>query len=170
MFTTNMVIPLFILFVMILALFKNVNAYESFIKGAKEGLKYAIEILPYVLGMIVASSTLQNSGIMSGLSVLLQNLHFTLSPDIFALGIFRPISGMASLAVLTNIFENFGPDSFEGILASVMQGSTDTTLYIVTVYFGAIGIKKYKHALVGGLIVDVFSFICGYFVVKYLMY
>lgn len=166
---TNLIIPIVMLLIMVYALAKDMDAYNSFIAGAKEGLTYAIEIIPFVLGMIVATSVFQVSGFMTMVTEYFEYLKINILPEIFTLAVFRPISGVASLAVLNDIFDRFGPDSVAGILASVMQGSTDTTLYVITVYFGAVGVKNYRHAVKAGILVDVFSFICAFFVVKYLI-
>ncbi|HEY8364315.1 MAG TPA: spore maturation protein [Haloplasmataceae bacterium] len=162
---TVYIIPILVVFLMIYALFKKVNAYDSFIKGAKEGAKYAFEILPYVASMIIATAVFRSSGFLQIIGSFLNRLRI-FNIEIFTLMCFRPISGMASLAVLKDIFRIYGPDSITGILASLIQGSTDTTLYIITVYFGAVGIKKVKYSVKAGLITDILSYIIALIVIK----
>src|SRR5690554_1990230 len=115
---TVYILPILIISLMVYAFIKKVNAYDSFIKGAKEGAKYAFEILPYVASMIIASSVLRSSEFLKFLGIILSPLNF-INIDIFTLMCFRPISGMASLAVLKDIFQIYGPDSFTGTLASI---------------------------------------------------
>jgi len=166
---TVYILPILIISLMIYASYKKVNAYDSFIKGAKEGAKYAFEILPYVASMIIATAVFKSSDFLKTI-VSLVDYQQRINIDIMSLMFFRPISGMASLATLNDIFKIYGPDSFSGYLASVIQGSTDTTLYIITIYFGAVGVKNIKYALKAGLIVDILSFIFAFLVVKYLLF
>lgn len=166
---TAYIIPVLVISLMIYASFKKVNAYDSFIKGAKEGALYSFEILPYVASMIIATAVFKNSDFLKTIITLFDKSE-SLNIDILTLLFFRPISGMASLAIVNDIFITYGPDSFTGYLASVIQGSTDTTLYIITVYFGAVGVKNIKYTLKAGLIVDLISFIFAFFIVKLLLF
>lgn len=158
------IIPVIIISLMIYAYHKKINAYESFIKGAKEGLKYSFEILPYVASMIIATSVFRSSLFIETVTKFL-NLAKIINSDILTFMIFKPISGMASLAVLKEIYQTYGTDSFLGIFASVIQGSSDTTLYIITVYFGAIGVKEIRYAIKAGLLNDIISFLIGFLIV-----
>lgn len=166
---TVYIIPVLILCLMLYALYKKVNAYDSFIKGAKEGAKYSFEILPYVASMIIATAVFKNSDFLKTI-VSIFDFAQKINLDIMTLMFFKPISGTASLAVLTEIYKTYGPDSFTGYFASTIQGSTDTTLYIITVYFGAVGIKDIKYALKAGILVDILSFIITFLVVKFLFF
>lgn len=166
---TAYIIPVLILSLMVYASFKKVNAYDSFIKGAKEGALYAFEILPYVASMIIATAVFKNSDFLKTIMSLVDKSQ-ELNTDILTLMFFRPISGMASLAIVNDIFNTYGTDSFTGYLASVIQGSTDTTLYIITIYFGAVGVKDIRYTLKAGLIVDILSFIFAFFIVKLLLF
>ena len=141
---SNLIIPLVVLFVIIYANIKKVSVYDTFIEGAKESFAMVLKMFPCLLAMILAVNIFLKSNIVSELFSL---------PMI----IMRPISGTSSLAILTNIYESFGPDSPLGMLASYIQGSTDTTFYIVTLYFGSIGIKKIRYALWAGLLSDLVS-------------
>ncbi|GAA0364282.1 spore maturation protein [Bacillus horti] len=149
-------IPCLIGLILIYGALKKVPVYETFIDGAKEGFHTAINIIPHLVGMLVAITIFRASGaldyFLSFISPLLQVLR--IPSEIVPLALIRPISGTGGLAITTDIIETFGPDSFLGRLASTMQGSTDTTLYILTVYFGAVGIRKIGYALKIGLWAD----------------
>src|SRR5690554_1746035 len=161
---TVYILPVLIMSLMLYALYKKVNAYNSFIKGAKEGAKYAFELLPYIGSMIIATSVLRSSEVLYFIGKIINPINFV-NIDIFTLMCFRPISGMASLAIVKDIYEIYGADSFTGIFASIIQGSTDTTLYIITVYFGAVGIRDVKYSVKAGLLVDILSYIIADLVV-----
>ncbi|PKR78889.1 spore maturation protein [Halalkalibacillus sediminis] len=160
---SNWIIPLLILTILLYGTYKKVPTYEKFVEGGKEGVSIAVSLLPFLLGMVVSISIFRASGAMDAfvgfLSPLLQLLH--VPSEIVPLALTRPISGTASLGVVTDLIKNEGPDSFIGKLASVMQGSTDTTLYVLTVYFGAVGIKRMGDALKVGLLADLIGIIAS---------
>lgn len=150
-------IPMLIAFILLYGTYKKVPTYESFVEGAKEGFSMAISIIPYLVGMMVAISVFRASG---ALDFLIDSIRPVLNAigvpsEIVPLALIRPISGTGALGITTDLIATYGPDSFIGRLASTMQGSTDTTLYIITVYFGAVGIKKMGDALKVGLLADV---------------
>src|SRR5690625_2484276 len=150
-------IPCFILLVLIIATWKRVPVYELFVEGGKDGVKMAFSLLPFLVGMIVSISILRSSGALDAFIQLITPVltFIGIPPEILPLAIVRPISGTAALGMTTELIETFGPDSFIGRLASTMQGSTDTTLYVLTVYFGAVGIRRMGNALKVGLLADV---------------
>jgi spore maturation protein B len=160
-------IPSIICLVLLFGFFKKVPVYETFVEGAKDGFGTAIKIIPHLVGMMVAVTVFRASGaldfILGLLSPLLSLFH--IPPDIVPLALIRPISGAGALAIMTDIIEQFGPDSFLGRLASTMQGSTDTTLYVLTVYFGAVGIRKIRYALKVGLWADFAGVVASIFIV-----
>ncbi|CEI83787.1 Spore maturation protein B [Oceanobacillus oncorhynchi] len=160
-------IPCFILFIMIAASMKRLPAYDLFVEGGKEGVKTAVSLLPFLVGMITAISILRSSGALDAfvdiLSPLLAFIGFP--AEVLPLALIRPISGTAALGMTTEIIATYGPDSFIGTIASVMQGSTDTTLYVLTIYFGAIGIKKIRYALQAGLLADLIAILAAVFLV-----
>ncbi|MGM8214011.1 spore maturation protein [Bacillaceae bacterium W0354] len=168
---SNYIIPSIILIVLVYGTYKKIPTYEKFVEGGKEGIDLAISLLPFLLGMIVSISILRASGALDAfvslINPILSFLH--VPPDIVPLAITRPISGTASLGIATDIIKNEGPDSFIGRLASTMQGSTDTTLYVLTVYFGAVGIKRMGDALKIGLIADLIGIIASLIIV-YLLF
>lgn len=118
-------------------------------------------MFPCLLAMIFSINIFLKSGILIDIFKLIENFDiFRFIPiNIFPMIIMRPISGSSSLAILNNIFEIYGPDSFIGFLSSIVQGSTDTTFYIITLYFGSVGIKKIRYALWAGLFADLIGII-----------
>ena len=149
-------IPLIIAFILLYGTYKKVPTYETFVDGGKEGLKIAFSLIPYLVGMLVAISVFRASGAMEALVNAISPVlsFFHVPADILPLALMRPISGTGALAITTDLIATHGPDSFIGRLASTMQGSTDTTFYILTVYFGAVGIKKMGDAVKVGLLAD----------------
>ncbi len=162
------IIPVLIGFILLYGTWKRVPAYELFVEGGKEGIKVAFSIIPFLTGMLVAISVFRASGAMEFFVGLFRPVldFFGIPSEIVPLAILRPISGNAALGVTSDLIATYGPDSFIGRLASVMQGSTDTTLYILTVYFGAVGIKKIGDSLKIGLIADFISYIVSFAVVS----
>jgi len=160
-------IPCFLLIVLSVATWKRVPTYEMFVEGGKDGVKMAFSILPFLVGMIVAISILRSSGALDAFIQFISPLLTAIGipPDIIPLAMVRPISGTAALGMTTELIGTHGPDSFIGRLASTMQGSTDTTLYILTIYFGAVGIRKMGYALNVGLLADLVGIIASIIVV-----
>ncbi|SFK01628.1 spore maturation protein B [Halobacillus dabanensis] len=160
-------IPSIILIVLVTATIKKVPSYEVFVEGSKEGIQIAITLLPFLLGMMVSIAIFQASGAMGAILKVFEPLMSMVGApaEILPLALIRPISGTAALSMTTELIRTFGPDSFIGQLASVMQGSTDTTLYIITVYFGAVGIKRMGDALKVGLLADLVGIIASIVIV-----
>lgn len=156
-------VPAVILCILVFGLSRRVPLFDTFIAGAKEGLSSTISILPSLIGLIMAVTMFSASGALDLFSSLLAPAaHFLgLPPQVMPLALIKPISGSGSTAVLTQIFKDYGPDSFIGRVASVMSGSTETTFYAIAVYFGAVGIRKTRHtipaALLGDLSACIFS-------------
>lgn len=162
---SNLIIPLLVLFVILYALKKKVPIYDVFIDGSKESFDMILKLFPCLLAMIVGVNTFLKSGIITSIFQFITFLPTEILPMIFM----RPISGTSSLAILTNILETFGPDGFLGMLASFIQGSTDTTFYVITLYFGSIGIKKIRYALWAGLFADLVAIIASIIMVNIIM-
>lgn len=163
-------VPLLLLGVPLAGLCKGLPVYELFVSGAAEGAKLCVRILPNILAMLVAIAIFRESGALAALSSWLAPLcqAVGLPPEVLPLALLRPLSGSGSLALTADILQSCGPDSFPGLLASVMQGSTDTTCYILAIYFGSVGIKKYGPALALGLAADGVSFISAFLVCRLL--
>ncbi len=153
---SNILIPLLVLGVVLYGIIKKVDVYDVFIEGAKEGINIGISIFPYMLGMILGINILLKSNFLDVIFNFLKPLFdfIDIPIDILPMALLRPVSGSAALSILNNILTNYGPDSFIGRLASTIQGSTDTTIYILTLYFGTVGIKKIRYSLWAGLIAD----------------
>ncbi|NQD68222.1 spore maturation protein [Bacillus haikouensis] len=160
-------IPMMIGFILIYGTLKKVPTYEVFVEGGKEGVKIAISIIPFLIGMLVAITVFRESGALEFFVSLIRPALIALGipPEIVPLAIIRPISGTAALGMMSDIVAAYGPDSFIGRLASTLQGSTDTTLYVLTVYFGAVGIRKMGDALKVGLLADLVGIAAAIFIV-----
>jgi spore maturation protein B len=156
-------LPLLIVSIPLYAAYRKVPVYESFTEGAKDGFDTAVRIIPHLVGMMAAISIFRASGAMEmvlGLfAPLLENIG--IPSEVLPLALLRPITGAGSLAYTADLIQTFGPDSFVAKIASTIQGSTDTTLYVLTVYFGAVGIRKTRYALRVGLFSDVVGFIAA---------
>ena len=161
------ILPLIVLVIILYGYKKNINIYDSFLKGVMEGLKTSVSIFPNMIAMIFAVNLLITSGFIESIFSFLTPVldKFMLCSDILSMAFFRPISGNASLAIMNNIFENFGPDSLMGRLASTLQGSTDTTFYVIALYFGSVGIKKIRYALGVGLFADFIGIVMSFLLV-----
>jgi spore maturation protein B len=159
-------IPMVLLFIPLIGLLKGVKLYESFVTGAEQGFFTAVKIIPFMVAMLVAIGVFRASGAMDLLVKAVSPFFnvMRIPPEVLPLAIMRPLSGGGALGIATEIIHTYGPDSFIGRLASTMQGSTDTTFYVLTVYFGAVGIKKYKYALSLGLIADLTTLIAAVFI------
>ncbi|MBE3550895.1 MAG: spore maturation protein [Brockia lithotrophica] len=150
------VLPAFLAVILGAALFRRVPAYSAFIEGAKEGFDTFLTILPHLVGMLAALAVFQSSGALKALTSFLAPYFRPLGfpPELLPLALLRPFSGAASMAVVTHLMGRYGPDSEIGRLAAIMQGSTDTTFYVLTVYFGSVGIVRERYAVKVGLIGD----------------
>ncbi len=167
---SNLAIPLLVLFIIVYAILKKVDIYDIFIDGASESFSMVLTLFPCYLGMIFGINLFVKSGILEYIFKLIKPLfeYINVPIQIFPMMIMRPISGSSSLALLTNILSDFGPDSFIGRLASVIQGSTDTTFYVLSLYFGSIGIKKIRYALWAGLAADLIGITSAILIVKFM--
>ena len=145
---------------LLMAVWRSVNAYEAFIEGAKEGFHTAVTIIPYLVAMLVAIAVFRASGaldlLMGGLRGAVLGLGFDARwVDGLPTALMKPFSGSGARAMMIDTMQTHGADSFAGRLASIVQGSTETTFYVLAVYFGAVGIKRVRHAVTCGLIADV---------------
>jgi spore maturation protein B len=142
---------------------RGVKVYDAFIAGAEEGLQVAVRIIPFLVGMMVALSIFRASGAMELLAGAISPVTARLGfpPAILPLMIVRPLSGAGALAVTADLLKTHHPDSYLGRLASIMQGSTDTTFYVLTVYFGSVGIRRTRYAPAVGLVADLVGFLAA---------
>lgn len=167
---SKLIIPIFVVGVVLYAFYKKVDLYESFLQGAKEGLIMTFHIAPAIIAMVFATNLFLNSHFIDHafrfLHPLFQIIHIPI--EIIPMALVRPISGTASLAILNNILLSYGPDSFVGRLASTLQGCTDTTIYVLALYFGSIKVSKTGHALFAGLFADLMGILASFFIVSFL--
>ncbi|MCR5261581.1 MAG: spore maturation protein [Candidatus Gastranaerophilales bacterium] len=149
-------LPCIILLILTMGLVKKVPIYETFTDGAKDGFKVAVNIIPYLVAIMVAISMFRASGIIDSIGSLCAPLlsRLNVPVDTIPVMIVRSLSGSAALGVFSDIANNFGPDSYATKLAAVMVGSSETTFYVLAVYFGAVGISKVRYALLVGLLAD----------------
>ena len=168
-FISNLIIPCMVACVLIYGGVKKVDVYDSFTEGAKESFPMILTMFPSMLAMVFGVNIFIKSGFLEFcLSFMNPILSFLQVPiEILTLSIMRPISGSSALALLNTILETLGPDSFSGFLASIIQGSTDTTFYVLTLYFGSIGIKKIRYSLIAGLMADFAGIVAAFLVAHF---
>jgi len=154
------IIPTFIFVILVYAMLKKVDVFDTFVAGAEEGFSTSVKLIPFLVAMLVSIGLLRSSGALDLFIGLLTPLLTSLNipEEVVPLAIMRPLSGSGALAITTEILTADGPDSFVGRVASTMQGSTDTTLFILTLYFGSVGIRRTRHVLPVGLIADLAGF------------
>lgn len=142
---------------------RKVKVFESFVEGAKSGFDIAVRIVPFLVAMLVAIGMLRASGAFALLShALAPFLHqIGLPEDVLPMALVQPFSGSAAIGVMAGVIKTHGPDAMVSRIAATMLGSTETTFYIVAVYFGAVGIKRTRHAVPAGLIADAVGVICA---------
>ena len=146
-----------------MGLIKKVPIYEVFTEGAKEGFKVSVNIIPYLVAIIVSISMFRASGIIESTGNILSPLltHFNIPVDVIPVMIVRSLSGSAALGIFSDIAHNLGPNNYATTLAAIMVGSSETTFYILAVYFGAVGISKIRYALLVGLLADFIGIIAA---------
>ena len=153
------IIPLLAVAVVIYALFKKVDVYDAFVKGAIQGLPVLYRVLPYMTAMLICIRLLRESGAMDALTNLLaspmQALGFP--PELVPMSLLRPLSGSGAMALVADIFKNFGTDSLLGLMASTMMGSTETIFYTLALYFGSVGIQETRFTLPVALLATLLS-------------
>lgn len=169
-------IPALILLIILWAAVNRVPMYESFVTGAKEGFGIAVMIIPYLVAMLFVVKVFMASGIFDdlkiGLVYAMQTIGlgaYTQSLDLLPLAFTKPLTGSGARAVMVDMFEQHGPDSFLGMTASIMMGSTETTFYVLTVYYGAVQIKKIRHTLAACLLTDVIG-VTAAIIIGYILY
>jgi spore maturation protein B len=157
---STLVIPFFILFIIVHGLRNKVAVYEVFVNGAQDGFQIAVKIIPYLVAMLFAIAMFRASG---ALDVMLDFIDpvfswFNIPPEVLPMAIIRPLTGSGSLAVLSDLVQTHGEDSMIVKIAATMYGSTETTFYVLAVYFGAVNIGKTRYAVQTGLLADAAGF------------
>ena len=149
-------IPVLLVGIPLIGMIRKIKVYDTFIEGGKEGFQVAVRIIPFLVGILVAIGMFRASGSMdmltNALRPLLRATQFP--PEIFPLVILRTLSGSGSLALATDIIKQFGPDSFIARTAATIYGGSETTFYVLAVYFGAVGVKRTRHAIPSALVGD----------------
>lgn len=160
----TLIIPIFILITLLFSLYNKNNAYESFINGASDGLKMIPKIFILMLSMVFLTNIIKSSNIIN-----IINFNTIIPKELIMQGLLRPLSNNAATAMMLNIFDKYGIDSVEAIISSVMDASSDTTIYIITLYFGSVGITDYRYALYVGLIADFIGFVTTIIILLYVL-
>lgn len=158
-----LILPFMILAIFTLALIKKVPVYEEFIEGAKDGFKVSISIIPYLVAIMVGVAMFKASGAIDILKLWIGNI---VPSEIVPIMITRSLSGSATLGIFSDIANSLGPDSYVTKLAAVMVGSSETTFYVLSVYFGAVGIKKFRYAILTGIIADITGIVMAIWVAR----
>ena len=163
-------IPVIVLGIPLWGLVRGVRVYETFVEGAKQGMAAAVRITPYLIAMFVAIRVFRVAG---GMALLLKAVTpFTdmlgIPPEVVPMALIRPLSGSGALSMLGELLHTYGPDSLVGLTASTIQGSTETTLDVITVYFGAVGVTRARHSLPVGLWSDLVGFLAAVFICNWL--
>jgi len=163
-------IPLVIFVFLGWGIVRKVKVYEVFVEGAKDGFQVAVKIIPYLVAMLVAIGIFRASGAMELLTTVLAPVTTLIGmpPESLPMALMRPLSGSGSLGIMTELMKVHGPDSLIGIMASTMYGSSETTFYVLAVYFGAVGIKNTRHAVPVGLVADAAGMLAAVWIVNLL--
>jgi spore maturation protein B len=163
-------IPLVLVLFLGWGLAKKVKVYEVFVDGAKEGFQVAIRIIPYLVAMLAAIGIFRASGAMELLTAVLAPVTglIGMPAETLPMALMRPLSGSGSLGIMTELMNVHGPDSLIGIMASTMYGSSETTFYVLAVYFGSVAVRNTRHAVPTGLIADVAGMLAAVWIVNLL--
>lgn len=165
-YLSSIILPLITLIVIIYAIYHKVNIYDEFLNGVKEGLKISLDIFPSIFALIISVTVLVKSNLLNDLISL---ININLFPkEILPIAILRPISSSSSMILLNDILMTHGPDSLIGKISSIIAGSTDTTIYIIGMYYSSIKIKKIRQSLLIGLLADLSCVIISIIIVKIL--
>ena len=151
------VMPAFACIIVVFGLIKRVPVFDIFMKGAKEGMQILYNIAPTIIGLVFAVDLLRSSGAIDAICNFIEPVadYLGFPKEIVPMVLLRPVSGSGSTALLTSLYEQCGPDSFAGRVASVLAGSSETTFYAIAMYFGCIKVKKIRHTLFAAIIADI---------------
>jgi len=163
-------IPALVLFIVVYGALKKVKIYEAFVEGAKEGFNVGVRIIPYLVAILFAIAMFRASGAMDFLARALAPVLGLIGfpPEVLPMAIIRPLTGSGSAGIVVDMIKQYGEDSILVKMAAVMFGSTETTFYVIAVYFGAVNIRKTRHAVPVGLIADGSAMIIAVWVVRLL--
>jgi spore maturation protein B len=163
-------IPVVLALVLLVGAARRVRVYDGFVSGAKEGFQVAVRLIPYLVAILVAVGMFRASGAMNLALGLLAPItsHLGIPAEILPVAALRPLSGSGTLGLVTELMKTHGPDSFLGRLAGTVYGSTETTFYVLAVYFGAVSVTRTRHAVAAGLLGDLAGFIAALLVCRWL--
>lgn len=170
-YLTKSIIPIIVLIIITYGMIKGKKVYEWFVEGAKDGLKVCMNIFPYLLAMIVAVHIFREAKLLDILNNLISPLGklIDLPKEVIPLVLIKPLSGSGAMGIFTDILKNYGADSAIGLVSSVIMGTTETIFYTITVYFGAVKIKKIRHTLWASIMADMTAIIMAIMMVKLLI-
>ena len=161
-------IPAIILFVVLYGATRRVKVYAAFVEGAKEGFNVGVRIIPYLVAMLVAIGIFRAGGAMEMLSSLLSPVTrlIGMPAEVMPMALIRPLSGSGALGVMSETIKTNGPDSLIGRMVSVMMGSSETTFYVLALYFGAVGITRTRQAVPAGIVADIVAVLMSVWLVN----
>lgn len=170
-FITESITVIIVLVIIVYGMIKGRKVYEWFIEGAKEGLKVCLNIFPCILAILIAVGVFRSAGLLDILNKFIAPVSSVigLPSEVVPLVLIKPLSGSGALGIFSDIIKSYGPDSFIGLVSSVIMGTTETIFYTVTVYFGAVKIKKSRHTLWAALMGDLVAIIMAILCVKLLL-
>ncbi|KOF56000.1 MULTISPECIES: spore maturation protein [Clostridium] len=165
-------IPIIIVTIVLYGMLKGVKVYECFVEGAKDGIKICINIFPYLLAMILAVTIFRESNAMNYVIDFVRPAAELVGfpPELVPLAIIKPLSGSGALGVFAEVLKKYGADSYIGVVASIMMGSTETIFYTITVYYGAVKIKKIRHTLWAAIMADMSALIMATVMAKFIVF
>ncbi|HIZ28519.1 MAG TPA: spore maturation protein [Candidatus Adamsella sp.] len=151
------ILPVMVVFILLFGAFKRVAIYEAFVEGARSGFSVGVKIIPYLVAILVAIGMFRASGAIDLIEKAVGSVfeYLKIPVDMLPLMIVRPLSGSGALGIMSEIVHEHGGNSYAAKMAAVMLGSSETTFYVLSVYFGAVGITKFRHALHVGIISDI---------------
>lgn len=164
------ILPIITALIIIFGLIKGVKVFDCFLSGAKKGFHSAVGLLPPLVGLVLGVTMLRESGAMSVITKMLEPIADIsgIPVDVLPLAVLSPVSGSGSLTMFEQILRDFGPDSLQGRVASIIMGSTETTFFAVTVYYGSVSIKKSGCTVPAALLADMTSFVMSAFTARFL--
>jgi spore maturation protein B len=153
---SSLIFLLFVIGIPLFGLYKRIDIFDSFIEGGQEGFQVVLKVIPYLVGMFVAIGMLRASGFFDSMSKILSPIFEKIGfpTEVLPLALIRPFSGSAANGIMAELIHTHGGNAFISKVAATMMGSTETTFYVVAVYFGAVGIRKTRYAIHAGLIAD----------------
>lgn len=170
-YLTKSIIPIIVIIIITYGMFKGRKVYEWFIEGAKDGLQVCLNIFPYLLAMIIAVNIFREARLLAILNNMIAPIGglIGLPKEVIPLVLVKPLSGSGAVGILTDILKTYGPDTNIGLISSVIMGTTETIFYTITVYFGAVQIKKIRHTLWAAILADITAIIAAVFLVSRLL-